>query len=59
MMLFFQPNRAGACWDGWTGDRTVAGLVCRLWIVEPEIGPRLGWFAGFGCGTPLQKQERR
>ena len=59
MMLFFQPDWGGACWDGWVGDRTAAGLVCRLWIVEPEIGPLLGWSVGSRCGTPLQKQERR
>ena len=41
------------------GDRSAAGLVCRLWIVGLEIGPLLGWSAGFGCGTPLQKQEKR
>ena len=59
MMLFFQPDWAGVCWDGWAGDGAAARLVCRLWIVEPEIGQRLGWSAGFGCGTSLQKQERR
>ena len=29
-------------------SRTAAGLVCRLWIVEPEIGLLLGWSAGSG-----------
>ena len=31
----------------------------RIGVVGPEIGPRLGWSAGSGCGTPLQKQERK
>ena len=53
---FFQSDWVGACWDGWAGDRTAAGLICRLWIVGPKIGPRLGWSAGSGCDTPLQKQ---
>ena len=58
MMLF----STGLGWSvlgslGWTW--TAAGLVCRLWIVRPEISPRLGWSTGSGCGTPLQKQERR
>ena len=51
MMPFFQPDWAGAYWGRRSGDRTAAGLVCRLWIVGPEIGPRLGWFAGSRCGT--------
>ena len=55
---FFQPDWARAYWGRRAGDRTAAGLVCRLWIVRSEIGPRLGWSAGSGCGTPLQKQER-
>ena len=39
--------------------RTAAGLVCRLWIVGPEIRLILGWSVSSGCGTPLQKQEIR
>ena len=36
------------CWAGLqaldrrAGDRSMAGLVCRLWIVGPEIGLLLG-----------------
>ena len=56
---FFQPDWAGAYWGRRAGDRTAVGLVCKLWIAESEIGPRLGWSAGSRCGTPLQKQERR
>ena len=31
----------------------------RIGVVGPEIGLLLGWSAGSGCGTHLQKQERR
>ena len=30
----------------------------RIGVVGLEIGPLLGWSAGSGCGTPLQRQER-
>ena len=46
--VFFQPDWAGVCWGRWAGpglmwtgrksldrragDRTAAGLVCRLWM---------------------------
>ena len=54
---YFQPDWAGACWGRWAGDRASAGLVCRLWIVGPEIGLLLGWSAGSGCGSSLQKEQ--
>ena len=38
-------------------DLDVVELVYRLWIVGPEIGLLLGWSAGSGCGTSLQKQK--
>ena len=49
---FFQPDWAGAYWGHWAGDRTVAGLVCRLrmWYC---------WSAVSGCGAPLQRQEMK
>ena len=56
---FFQPDWAGTCWGSLGRTRIAARLVCRLWIVGPEIRLLLGWFIGSGCGTPLQKQERR
>ena len=59
MMLFSIGLGARACLGRWAGIRAAIGLVCRLWIVGPEIGLLLGWSAGFECGTPLQKQERR
>ena len=31
----------------------------RIGVVGSEIGLLLGWSIGSGCGTPLQKQERR
>ena len=31
----------------------------HIGVVGPEIGLLLGWSTGFGCGTSLQKQERR
>ena len=31
----------------------------HIGVFRPEIGLLLGWFAGSGCGTTLQKQERR
>ena len=31
----------------------------RIGVIGPEIGLLLGWSAGSGCGTPLQRQERR
>ena len=31
----------------------------RIGVIGPEIGLLLGWSAGSGCGTPLQKQKRR
>ena len=35
------------------------GWAAGSWIVWVEVGLLQGWFAGFGRGTPLQKQERR
>ena len=32
MMLFFQPDWAGAYWGRRAGDRTATGLVCKLWM---------------------------
>ena len=32
MMLFFQQDRAGVYWGRRAGDRTAAGLVCKLWM---------------------------
>ena len=29
------------------------------WIVRAETGSSQCWSAGSGCGTPLQKQERK
>ena len=34
------------------------GWPAGYWIVGPVIGLLLGWYAGSGCSTPLQKQER-
>ena len=34
----FQLDWAGAYWGRRAGDRIIAGLVYRLWIVVPEIG---------------------
>ena len=34
MMLFFQSDWAGAYWSHRAGDRTVAGPVCRLWMLH-------------------------
>ena len=31
----------------------------RIGIAGPELELSLGWSAGFGCWTPLQKQERK
>ena len=31
----------------------------RVGITRPELAMSLGRSAGSGCGTPLQKQERR
>ena len=56
---FFQSDWIGEYWGRRAGDRTAAGLVCRLWIIGSEIGLWLGWSAGSGCGAPLQRQERR
>ena len=49
---FFQPNWVGAYWGRRAGDRTAAGLVCRLWMWHR-------WSVGSGCGAPLQRQKRR
>ena len=51
MIPFFQPDWTGPCWGHWAGTRAVVGLVCRLWIVGPDIGLLLGWSAGSGCDT--------
>ena len=37
----------------------MAGWSADSWIVEAEVGLLQCWSAGFGRGTPLQKQERR
>ena len=52
MMPFF--NRIGLERIGghWAGDRTAAGLICRLRMWHC-------WFAVSGCGPPLQRQERK
>ena len=35
------------------------GWSTGSWIIGAEVGLLQCWSAGFGRGTPLQKQERR
>ena len=57
MMPFFQSDWAGACRGRWAGNgavvgtRAAVGLVCKLWIIGPDIGLLLGWSAGSRCDT--------
>ena len=45
--------------DRWAGPGLLAGWAVGSWIVCAEVGSQQWWSAGYGRGTPLQKQERR
>ena len=55
--VFFQSNWAGACWGRWVGTRVTVDWSEGSGL-SGKIGLLLGWSAGTGCGTPLQRQER-
>ena len=59
MMPFFNRNWARACWGRWAEPGLLAGWSAGSWIVGAEVGLLQCLSAGYGRGTPLQKQERR
>ena len=56
---FFNRDWVGACRGRWAGPGLLAGWSAGPWIVGVEVGLLQRWSASSGCGTPLQKQERR
>ena len=61
MLFFFFFNRAGLERIGVVGLDLDSCCWDRLSALDHRVGDRtlLGWSAGSGCGTSLQKQERR
>ena len=56
MMPFFNRNWAEACEGRWAGLGLLAGWAVGSWVVWAEVGSLQCRSAGFGGGTPLQKQ---
>ena len=59
MMMLFSTGLGWSVLGSSAGDMIATGLVYKLWIIEPEIGLLLGWFAGFVVTLSCRKEQER